>query len=520
MIPSFPLTRRAAPLAAAVVIALVAGFGSCGCSERPAPPNVLWVVWDTVRADRMSLYGHERETTPFLDSWSEGALVFDDCISTACSTVPSHASLFTGKLPSEHGTRFGHRWLDEHHETVAELLGRAGYDTFLWAANPHISRNENFVQGFQEIQHPWDPDKRQRALQIVSRKLRGDQSTELPQNIKVGNVGPWAIKAAGELAEQGLVAWLGERDAGDEDRRPWFAFINYMEAHRPMIPPRRFRERMMSPEQVEASKHVDRSWTPMWAYTFGLHEYSAEELDVMARTYDATLAELDALLESLLGSLEAAGALEDTIVILTADHGEHLGEHHQMDHQFSLYDGLIRVPLVLHAPGRVAPGRSAAPVMNFDVFPTLLQLADVAPPADLDSTARSLLEPLEDRSRLAELPATFTEPFVDVGKAYPQFDPNDWKRKLRAYREGRHKLIWSSKGEHELYDVVADPEERHDLFHEQPDVARDLLERMESFSDLLQDPLPGDPQRGGHPPEYLELLKGLGYVSDGDDEDD
>ena len=85
--------------------------------------------------------------------------------------------MFTGKLPSEHGTRFGHRWLDDHHETIAEVLSQAGYRTYLWAANPHISEVENFTQGFQVEEHPWDPEVRERALQIVWNKVKDDSST-------------------------------------------------------------------------------------------------------------------------------------------------------------------------------------------------------------------------------------------------------------------------------------------------------------------------------------------------------
>jgi arylsulfatase A-like enzyme len=494
---------------------LVLATSGCGGSTESDRPNILWVVWDTARADRMSLYGHERRTTPFLEEWAEGALVFDDCASTACSTVPSHAGMFTGKLPSEHGTRFGHSWLDDQHETIAEILKGAGYDTYLWAANPHVSKEENFHQGFDTVQHPWDPETLQRALAIVHEKVKGDQSSELPENLRSGRGNQWMIKAAGELAQERLGEWLAQRD----DERPFFAFVNYMEAHRPMIPPRELRAQMMSPEQVDRSYLVDRSWVPMWAYCFGLHEYSPEELEVMARTYDATLLELDGLLRSLLASLEAGGHLEDTIIVLTSDHGEHLGEHHMMDHQFTLYEGLIRVPLVLHAPGRVQPGRSSATVANYDLFPTLLELADVAPPADLESAAVSLLEPREERVLLSELPSTFSEPFREIEDTYPNFEAQSWERTLVAYRRGSYKLIWSSLGDHELYDLSRDPREEHDIFAAEEARAQRLLEGLSEFAAGMQAPPAGSGPRRGPSPEHLERLRALGYVA-GDGEQD
>ena len=118
-----------------------------GCHEEPAPaakrPNVLWVVWDTTRADHLSAYGYSRKTTPFLEEFSKRARVFEDCQSSSCWTVPSHASMFTGLLPAEHGAMHGTEMLDENLVTVAELLRDSGYQTFAWAANPHVSAVNN-----------------------------------------------------------------------------------------------------------------------------------------------------------------------------------------------------------------------------------------------------------------------------------------------------------------------------------------------------------------------------------------
>lgn len=506
------------------LLALCSLATSCGSGEGDGAattaageaPNIIWIVWDTTRADRMSLYGHHRETTPFLEEWTKDARVFENCMSTASSTVPSHAAMFTGKLPSEHGTFFGHQWLDDHHTTAAEALGAAGYQTYLWAANPHVSMAENFQQGFDVEEHPWDPDTYQEAFQIVLRKVQRDKSSEMRERIKSGKANVWMIKAAGQLAEKGLTRWLDQRDPD----RPYFAFINYMEAHRPFIPPRRYRSKMMTEEQVEKSYVTDRSWIPMWAYTFGMKEYTDEELEIMAATYDATLAELDDLFKSLMTTLEARGDLENTVVILTGDHGEHLGEHHMLDHQYSLYNPLVRVPLVLWAPGRAKPGRDERPVANFDIFPTVLELAGVPMPEGLKSTTVSLLNPQEDRPLLSELPATFTEPFISVAQAYPEFDPNAWKQKLRAFQYGDFKLIWSNDGDHELYEVKVDPLETNDLFESEPERAQELLAELETFVQLMQEPVEHSGARGSLDPAYLQMLKDLGYISDEDEDED
>lgn len=119
-------------------------FG-CDSSETAEPPNIIFVVWDTVRADHLSLYGHQRRTTPFLDEWAQGARIYEDCISVGSTTVPSHSSMFTGLLPSEHGTsnETSTYVLDDKFDTLAEQLRAAGYSTYMFSANPFLSHAEN-----------------------------------------------------------------------------------------------------------------------------------------------------------------------------------------------------------------------------------------------------------------------------------------------------------------------------------------------------------------------------------------
>ena len=346
------MSRSTLALGGAVGVALVAlaiwHFGGPEPDPRDEPPprpNVLWIVWDTVRSDRLTPYDSARETTPKLAEWAEGARVYTDVVSVAHSTLPSHASMFTGLTTTQHNTHYNHARLDDRHDTIAELLKGAGYSTYLWSSNPHVSEQTNLHQGFDVVQHPWDGDRMSEAIEIVRAKVVEDQGTGVAAAL-AGQVRSWAIKASGELAQPSLLRWLDERE-GEE---PYFAFLNYMEAHRQYIPARAYRERFMTPAQVARSYTIDHSWLTVWRYVFGLHEYSDEDLEIIAATYDATLAELDDLLANLLDALRERGALDDTIVILTADHGEHLGEHHLFDHQYTLFEEVLRVPLIVHYP--------------------------------------------------------------------------------------------------------------------------------------------------------------------------
>jgi arylsulfatase A-like enzyme len=508
-----------------VSVALVAGCehgqettsaGSLAAGRTAADrPNILLIVWDTVRADRLSLYDYDRPTTPYLDQWAKQARVYDNCISVGSTTVPSHAAMFTGLLPSEHGASNEEPYLANDFVTLAELLRINGYPTYLFSENPHICGRNNFTQGFDAAEYPWSPKYRTEALRITRRKvLPTVPNDELPTTLREPQVSPWLIKAVGELAQRGVEVWLQGVSPGS----PFFIFLNYMEAHRPLIPARQYRERMMTPEQVAASYHVDYRWETCWLHSFGLREYTPEDIALIGVAYDAVLLELDQLLHDLLEFLRSTGRLENTIVVLVSDHGEHLGEHHLFDHQFSVYEPLMRVPLVVHYPPRFKPGRDARPVTNLDLFPTLLGLAGIEPP--VNSKAVSLLTPQDARLRLGEYPAVMVGAFDKVREYYPDFDPTPWNRSLRAYYDEPYKLIQASDGRHELYQLDEDPNERRNLIAERPQIAQRLAAGLQAYVDSLQE-LAVTPRKTAGPlsEDERRRLEALGYVGDSDADD-
>jgi arylsulfatase A-like enzyme len=464
-------------------------------------PNVLWVIWDTVRADRMSLYGYAKPTTPRLEQWAAGARVYEHCTSTAGQTVPSTASMFTGLFPVEHGANPNWSHLDGRFPTIAELFRDDGYRTYLFSANAYLSSEHNFHRGFDVEEHPWDAQYADEALRIVRAKLT-DHANVL-RHVKRGEPRPGDLKSAGALAATGLTAWLAE----SSQESPWFALLNYMEAHRPYIPPREYRERMLSPEQVADSYGVRiRPWT----HTFGLELHSDEELELIGGTYDATLAELDDRFAELLAALDAGGHLDNTIVVLTSDHGEHLGDHHRLDHQFSLYEGLIRVPLVVHYPSRFQPGRDPRPVSGIDLFPTLLELAGIELPQERETHGINLLAPRDKRVRLAEYPVAHAS--VDnAARRNPDWDPSPWRRQLRAVYQGELKQIVADDGHRELYRFREDPGELDDLAPTDPATAERMHVLLQAFGSKLN---PWQPE--GPAPEVsseqFDRLKALGYV--------
>ena len=219
------------------------------CRVVESPPNVVFIVWDTVRADHLSLYGYPRETTPALERWAKTARVFD-CSAVSCWTMPSHASMFTGLFPVEHGVNTERSVLADDVETIAELLQANGYQTYLFSANPFISSGHGFAQGFQLEEHPDDEHLVEQAREALRKKLDPEKRRRVRKNW-AAPLRAWKLKASGELATSRFFEFLDTRDAD----RPFFAFLNYMEAHQNRVPARSARERLLSAERVELSYH-------------------------------------------------------------------------------------------------------------------------------------------------------------------------------------------------------------------------------------------------------------------------
>jgi len=491
-----------------LLLVMIFAMGGCGPSEPENPPNFVWVVWDTVRADRLSIYGHDKPTTPFLEEWAGEARVFDNCLSVAATTAPSHASMFTGLMPGEHHVDNTNSRLPDPLKTIAELLKKEGYQNYIYSANPFISKAGNFTQGFDRAEHPWSKPFQESALRMIQQKLSQSGRDPMTENIHNLDQSPWRFTSTGELAQQGAEAWLASRDSS----RPFFIFLNYMEAHTPRLPSMADRQSMMNTEQVKRSYEIRDTGLTVWSYVFGLTDLAREDLDILAATYDASLRGLDDLFRNLMVSLEAQGYLDNTVVILTSDHGEHLGEHHLLNHQYSLYNQLLKMPLVIDYPERFIAGRDPRPVMNIDLFRTILELADMELPEGFKTRTVSLLSPQEERIRLAEYSTPGMDKIHAVKKTYKNWDPLPFHRSLRALFIDRYKFIWSSDGRHELYEIDADPGEQEDLSRSRPDLVTRMAGDMQRFVAGLQ-AVDVESQTLMHRDEaHQRRLEALGYL--------
>jgi arylsulfatase A-like enzyme len=438
-------------------------------------PDVFLVSLDTTRADRLSLYGYERPTSPRLDAFAADALTFTQARSAAGWTLPGHASMLTGMYPSRHGAHLAGGWLKGESidgrrnvayplaadkTTLAELLRDRGYTTGGFVANfSYLYRDFGLAQGFQVYED---------APGLLFR-VRPPAVRFVQQSFDPG-FGLKPYRTAQDINALAL-GWLESAPAG----RPVFAFLNYMEPHQPWLAPAPHDRWVWDLPQARRLATKD-------LYTHAVKEFSPEELAFIGANYDGQVAAMDQALGELIDALKAHGRYENALIIVTADHGELLGEHGYVGHMGRmLYEPLLHVPLVVKFPGASHPrGRRDELVQNLDVTPTVLREAGVAVPPDVQG------QPLPEVTR----PTVAEEdinPFLvaDYGEVYD--------RAVRVVVDGPWKLIATSKGQRMLFDLSQDPREMHDLAGAHPERVQELAQRLETTMNtkLAAAPAPG-----------------------------
>ncbi|WP_121743420.1 sulfatase [Natronorubrum halophilum] len=346
--------------------------------DRASQSNVLFVVLDTVRKDRLGPYGYGRETTPELSRFAEEATVFESAVAPAPWTLPVHASLFTGRYPSQHGADQGSPYLDDV-VTLASILSAADYDTACYSSNAWITPYTGLTDGFDEQDSFFEAlpgDVLSGPLASVWQTVNdNDYLHELASKlVRVGAIAHEKL-ASGEGADSKTPAVIDRTRSfidDSESDRGWFTFVNLMDAHLPYYPPETYREEFapgVDPDEVcQNSKE----------YNSGAREIDDEEWDAIRGLYDAEIAHMDAELGRLFAWLRETGQWEETTVIVAADHGELHGEHDLYGHEFALYDELINVPLLVKHPDLEADRRDDL-VELLDCYHTVLDAMDVDP---------------------------------------------------------------------------------------------------------------------------------------------
>jgi arylsulfatase A-like enzyme len=424
------------------------------------------------------------------------ATVYERAQSASPWTLPSHASLFTGMRPSEHGANETHYRLEDGPETVAEVLGRAGYETVAISANDMVGPAAGLARGFGRFLSPGHlRPEAESASRLPGPAGRALKALDAQYRRRARFRFDYGAARVSRLADRAL--------SRIPDDRPVFLFVNLLDAHLRYWPPEPHRGRFLPREVSEArADAVDQS--PKRFFT-GESALGPEDFEILRGLYRGEIAYLDARLGELMGILQRHGRWDRSLFALTSDHGENIGDHGLMDHQSCVYQTLLSVPLVLRHPGGEAGARSGALVQTHDLAPTLLAAAGTAFERPVDAVAL----PREGAGRDVAVSEYLTHfPSVEIGrKTMPEIDWSRFDRGFASVRDANDlKLIAATDGDRELYDLATDPGETRNLFAELPGDAARLGASVPAWAGAAPE---------GPAMEELEMedhLRTLGYI--------
>jgi arylsulfatase A-like enzyme len=409
---------------------------------RDAPgPNVLLVVLDTVRADHLSLLGYDRETSPNLSRLARRGITFQQARSTAPWTLPSHASMMTGRWPHELSTGINHP-LDATHVTLAEHLAAKGYATAGFVGNAAYCGIETGLgRGFAHFE-----DHEKTVADILWTSALGQrillQGIFRPERRTGGTPNDYHRKDAAQIRRD-MLAWVESQQG-----RPFFAFLNLYDAHDPYMPPTGFNSHFGVRPRSAADLAIMERW-----FIQDKKKLTPGEIQSVLDAYDDGIAYLDEQIGELIDDLDWLGLLAHTLVIITADHGEHLGEHELYGHASSLYDAEIHVPLLIILPEQAHAGKVvAAQVSLRDLAATV---ADLTGPGDSPFPGRTLARYWAGAAPPPE--PSLSEVDVPVATAPNQGRSPVFRGPMKAVAAGKYVYVRNGDGREELFDVEADP---------------------------------------------------------------
>jgi arylsulfatase A-like enzyme len=420
--------------------------------------NIVLIVVDALRADHVSTYGYSRKTTPAIDKFASTGSVFEHAFCPLPTTQPSFSSLFTSLYPYSHGIQRHGVALSHTAITFPELLKAKGWDTAAVVGASNLDTVFGFSQGFDFYE-----DHLGSKENADVKKL--DWRVRWQRNAKEVN--------------QVVFKWLDHR----KTKRPFFLMIHYYDPHHPYEAPAPY-YRMYPAGDTEVSK-----WKA---------------------SYDGEVTYVDRMFGKLLKKFDKHGLLKNTFFVLTADHGENLGEHNWQGHSQRIHDEAVHVPLIFAGP-KIPSGKTFPQlVMNIDLAPTILEYLNLPIPPSFQG--RSVIPAFEGKSlrdfvylEIAKRPDNFQLLTADWHK-YPE---TQWG--IRTLNE---KLIWSSDGNHEFYDLNHDPLELKNLYTERRERAAELEKIGTEFrTGLHKYGYNSGPQRKANDNDPDEALKALGYIN-------
>lgn len=436
---------------------LVATAALCACEASPPPPNVLLYVIDTLRSDSLEPYGHPRIETPAAVRLASEGVLYERAYAQSSWTRPSITSILTGLEPDHHGVETREDQAPESLAFLAETFRERGYTTAAILTNPNVGRFFGFDQGYDEF------------IELYS--YRG-----------TGIVSSWGRRERSDKVTERAIEWIdGVREG------PFFLFVLTTDPHFPYRPPEEF-DRFPPPRRPRSAPRP-----PAGHFRW----------ERMRTAYLGEIAFNDDSLGRLMDHLRRSGRYEHTVVALTSDHGEEFGEHGDLQHGRTLYEEVVRVPLILRGPGIPRGRRVATPVPLVDLHPTLLHAAGLPIP---DGLAGAVLPPMGDPKKRM----IYGRLDLDGRMGEMLIDP-PWKLVSFAGTGGGDEVATR------LFDLEEDPGERSDLRGDRPErvAAMEALLRLRAARSRGPESEQDAPQRGPLPDMPTDVragLEALGYL--------
>lgn len=518
-------------------------------------PDILMIVLDTQRVDRLSCYNPQSDLTPNIKQFAENSVLFENAVSAAQWTIPSHASMFTGLYPTAHQLTQSNLRLASDTPHLAEILANHGYATAGFCNNPLVGVLDNDLKrGFQNFYNyagsfPNRPEFYKKSIlgqigDAFSSFMRRNVGMPIQQwfgksdrafSISLNPIftplwSKWfSFKGQNKDAVSDVAEFVRRNDG--ENSQPFFAFLNLMETHLPFYPPIEYVERI-HPELAKnrEARRVMQEWNSeayRWSRPLpnGLTEL---EDKVLNGWYDVETHYQDEFLKNLFDALAKRENADNTLTIIVGDHGDGLGEHGFFGHAFNAYQELLHVPLIMHWPAAFGTEeqRISGPVSSRRVFHTMLNAAGVDG-ANIGTTSQAELKALslgevvagrdvEQQTAYSEVypPLNFVRAMEDRNPGLAdQFRCNDMRR---AIIENGQKLIQIADEPNELFDLQADQLELDSILPKNQDLTKNLNQKLNRMIGTLENQrdnlLAGVPLELEQDPQMLEHLRGLGYI--------
>lgn len=435
-------------------------------------PNLILISVDTLRADHLGCYGYQRETSPHMDELAREGARFVRALSPSPWTLPAHVTMFTGQETSVHNVRSSSNALDENAVTLTEMLHDSGYATFGIGSSPYLKGRFGYAQGFDVYD-----DK----LGQISYKKSHYQVT------------------AKKAVNKALKAIKQRRD------KRWFVFIHFWDVHYDYIPPKPYDRMFAGDYDGDFPMH---KWEGNKKFRVGMDE---ADFNYVISQYDGEIAWVDSQIGRLIKYLKKWELYDKTAIVITSDHGEEFLDHGQKGHGHTLFDELIRVPLIVKAP-KVDPGLEIeCPVSLVDLLPTFVEWGKVKKPS-YRGPGRSLLDHILRRKPCDPRREFFSETrFSNLDKLHAY--KRGFEIMLEIDRIKFHKRVTEPHREL-LFNVAVDPLENNDLTANQTDLSeqmRDTLIRHGRRNEARRREVKLS-KRKKLDPKTRRQLKELGYI--------